>query len=57
MDKLLKLYTYVAGGANDTPFPNSDSQIEIGEFRYDAKRMGGAPTITESVYYTSCLDD
>ena len=56
MDKLLRLYTYV-DGVNDTPFPNSDNPIEIGEFRYDAKRMGGAPTITASVYYPSCLDE
>lgn len=57
MEKLLKLYTYVDGGAKDTPFPNADGQIEIGEFRYDAKRMGGAPTITASVMYETCLDD
>lgn len=57
MDKILKLYTYVDGGIIDTPFPNTDNPIEIGEFRYDAKRMGGAPTITASVNYPSCLDD
>ena len=57
MDKLLKLKVYVDGGINDTPFPNTDNPIEIGEFRYDAKRMGGAPTITASVNYPSCLDD
>ena len=57
MDKILKLYKYVDGGINDTPFPNSDNPIEIGAFRYDAKRMGGAPTITASVNYPSCLDD
>lgn len=56
MDKILKLYTYVDGGTNDTPFPSAESQIEIGSFRYDAKRMGGAPTIAASVYYPSCLD-
>lgn len=56
MEKILKLYTYVDGGINDTPFPNSDNPIEIGAFRYDAKRMGGAPTITASVDYPSCLD-
>ena len=57
MDKILKLYTYVDGGIDDAPFPNTDNPIEIGEFRYDAKRMGGAPTITASVNYPSCLDD
>ena len=57
MEKILKLYTYVDGGVNDTPFPNTETQVEIGEFRYDAKRMGGVPTITASVLYPSCLDD
>lgn len=58
MDKILKLYTYVDGGINDTPFPNAEGEpIEIGAFRYDAKRMGGAPTIIASVNYPSCLDD
>lgn len=56
MEKVLRLY-YKDGGVNDTPFPNSDNPIEIGAFRYDAKRMGGAPTITASVNYPSCLDD
>lgn len=55
MEKILKLY-YVEGGAT-APFPNSDGQVEIGAFRYDAKRMGGAPTITASVNYPSCLDE
>ena len=57
MEKVLKLYTFVDGGIIDTPFPNTDNPIEIGEFRYDAKRMGGAPTISTSVNYPSCLDD
>lgn len=57
MEKILRLKTYVNGGITDTPFPNSDNPIEIGAFRYDAKRMGGAPTITASVNYSSCLDE
>lgn len=57
MEKILRLYTYVDGGVNDTPFPNTETQVEIGGFCYDAKRMGGAPTITASVYYPSCLDE
>lgn len=57
MERLLQLKIYVDGGINDTPFPNSDNPIEIGAFRYDAKRMGGAPTITASVNYPSCLDN
>lgn len=36
---------------------HTNENIEIGAFRYDAKRMGGAPTITASVYYPYCLDD
>lgn len=54
--KTLKLYEYV-DGVNDTLFPDAENQIEIGAFRYDAKRMGGAPTITASVNYPTCLDD
>ena len=57
MDKILRLKTYVDGGIGDTPFPNSEDQVEIGSFRYDAKRMGGAPTITATVMHSSCLDD
>ena len=57
MDKILKLKTYVDGGVGDTPFPNSEDQVEIGSFRYDAKRMGGAPTITATVMHGSCLDN
>ena len=57
MDKLLKMYSYV-DGVNDTPFPQgAEEPLEIGAFRYDAKRMGGAPTITASVNYPSCLDN
>ncbi len=56
MEKLLKIYTYV-DGVNDTPFPNADAQIEIFSFNYDAKRMGGAPTISASVMYKDCLDE
>lgn len=57
MEKILRLKIYVDGGVNDTPFPNVDTQIEIGEFRYDAKRMGGAPTITATVMHPTCLDN
>lgn len=56
-NNILVLKTYVDGGINDTPFPNLDNPIEIGVFRYDAKRMGGAPIITASVNYPSCLDN
>ena len=36
---------------------NVNEQIEIGDFRYDAKRMGGASTITFTLMYEDCLDD
>lgn len=56
-EKTIKLYVYV-DGVNDTPFPQgAEEPIEIGEFRYDAKRMGGAPTITATVNYPTCLDN
>lgn len=35
---------------------NVNEQIEIGAFRYDAKRMGGAPTISCTLMYEECLD-
>ena len=35
----------------------TNEQIEIGSFRYDAKRMGGAPTLTFTLMYETCLDD
>ena len=36
---------------------NANEQIEIGSFRYDAKRMGGAPTISFTLMYEECLDN
>lgn len=57
MDKILILKKYMGEGVEDALFPNSDNPIEIGAFRYDAKRMGGAPTITASVSYPTCLDN
>lgn len=56
MEKVLRLYTYV-DGTNDTPFPNADSQIVLGDFTYNAVRMGGAPSITATVSHELCLDD
>lgn len=50
MEKALKLYN--SNGA----FPSAENQIEILGFNYDAKRMGGAPIITGTVMYGSCLD-
>lgn len=57
MEKVLELYKYV-DGTNDTPFPSGgDGQLKVRSFKYDAKRMGGAPTITFTAMYPSCLDN
>lgn len=55
-EKILKLY-HTNGGAARSPFPSAENQIEILGFNYDAKRMGGAPMISGTVMYSSCLDD
>lgn len=55
MDKVLKLYCYV-DGINDTPFPSSDNHATITSFKYDSKRMGGAPTISATLMHEQCLD-
>lgn len=54
--EILKLYKYIDGIA-DTPFPNEEEQVVIGSFQYEASRMGGAPSITATVYHRLCLDD
>lgn len=41
---------------NDTPFPSEDEQVIVTSFRYDAKRMGGAPTIEFTAMHRLCLD-
>lgn len=50
MEKALKLYN--SQGA----FPSAKNQIEILGFNYDAKRMGGAPTISATIIHDTCLD-
>ena len=55
MEKVLKLYKYI-DGSNDTPFPNVEYQAVVSDFRYDVKRMGGAPIITCTLMHTLCLD-
>lgn len=55
MEKVLELYKYI-DGVNDAPFPNDKEQVVISSFRYDAKRMGGAPTISCSFMHHLCLD-
>ena len=56
METYLKIYTY-NGESGNKPFPNEEKQIEIYDFTYDAKRMGGAPTISATVMYDTCLDN
>lgn len=56
MEKILKLYRYI-DGVNDEPFPSNEGQVIATSFRYDAKRMGGAPTINFSFMHNLCLDD
>lgn len=56
METYLKIYTY-NGESGKKPFPNAEKQIEIYDFTYDAKRMGGAPTISATVMYDTCLDN
>ena len=51
----LKIYTYV-DGVNDTPFPNLEEQAKIKQSSYSANRMGGAPSMTATLMYNTCLD-
>lgn len=55
MEKVLKLYKYI-DGVNDTAFPNVEQQVITSDFRYDVKRMGGAPMITCTIKHELCLD-
>lgn len=55
-NNILKLY-YIASDNRTLPFPNADNQVVITEWQYDAKRMGGAPTINATIEYQECLDD
>lgn len=40
-----------------TAFPSAAMPVVIGQFAYDAQRMGGAPAITATFMYPRCLDD
>lgn len=51
MDKVLTLKL------GDEYFIDSENPIEISSFRYDAVRMGSAPTITCTIMHQQCLDD
>ena len=55
MEKVLKLYKYI-DGINDNPFPSEKEQVIVADFRYNAKRMGGAPTIDFTSMHRLCLD-
>ena len=44
-------------GVVTMPFPNEQNQIIVGDFEYNADRMGGAPRITATIMHNSCLDD
>ena len=61
LEKKLKLYRTSANNLNiKDRFPTTaegELPLEIGEFTYDAKRMGGAPTIQCTIMYQRCLDD
>ncbi len=54
--KRLLLYKQKSDGSS-TEFPSASEQIELLSFRYDVTRMGGAPKITATIMYPTCLDD
>lgn len=54
--KRLLLYKQLPDGSS-TAFPSESEQIELLSFRYDVTRMGGAPKITATIMYPTCLDD
>lgn len=41
----------------EEPFPNAKDQIRISKYTYEAKRMGGASTITATIYHAQPLDE
>ena len=55
MKNILELY-YMNELGEVSPFPNSDTHIQIRDFNYSANRMSSAPTISASVMFPSCLD-
>ena len=55
MANSLKVYKNING--EQSPFPNKDEQVVVSSFRYDAKRMGGAPIISCVVNHEKCLDN
>lgn len=55
MDGMLYIKRRDADG-NERLFPNDGEPAVLGTYTYNAKRMGGAPTITDSFSYGRCLD-
>lgn len=56
MDTSLKLY-YVASDGTTRTFPEGNyEQAELHDFTVNKTRMGGAPTITATLEYPTCLD-
>ena len=37
-------------------FPSDNEQVILGTYTYEAKRMGGTPTITDTFNFPRCLD-
>lgn len=56
MNKILNLQ-YINKQGQTAPFIDSENPISITKFRYEAKRMGGAPTISFDFRHHLCLDD
>lgn len=55
MDNVLTLYKLDEKGVKQ-PFPDAENNV-ISTFTYSAKRMGGAPTISCTFKYPTCLDN
>lgn len=55
MNNKLYFYTQI-DGVNDIPFPSSEEQAILSSYRYSAKRMGGAPSISATLKFPKCLD-
>jgi hypothetical protein len=55
MDNVLRLYKLDENGVKQ-PFPDAENNV-ISTFTYSAKRMGGAPTISCTFKYPTCLDN
>ena len=42
---------------NAVSFPAKGEEAIVGSYTYSGKRMGGAPTLTATIYYERPLDD